>query len=406
MRHHYARLFVFACLTFVAARPAHAEGFTFDLTGVTLLPGTGQAIVNAYSPQANAAGQGNQLASQIEAQITPQLQSIATQLRADVNDVLAPLNFANFVHNTANASAMAAKAMPVDYAAAFRIFSLSVGGGGILGDTRYRDEVRHPKRTFDAISNSQAPNVGGAPDASVNLGISLGAFRVPHWRYFDLRKVQLFVSGFKLSLGGGGHDWQVRTQTWGGYAKYQIMRERAIASRYLFHWHGLNVLTGLGYSSHALTVNASLPASSVTQQVTVQNQTLNINAGWNESATMNLRMRSWVIPIEVTSALQLLYAVTLYGGAALDFNIGRAELTGSAQAPVTIDAGQAGNSQTVTVSRPTASLTYALARNAKPVDVRGFAGVQINAGVLGLFAQVSGDSTHAGGVHAGLRGFW
>ena len=386
---------------------AATEGFTFTLDNATLLPGAAQAAVDTFYPQVAATPFGPALAAQLQLQLAPQVASLADQVRTTVNDRLAPLDFGPFLHNSSNAAAMAAKAMPADYATAFRWFSLSVGGGAALGGLQHRDELRHPQRTIDNLSDSKAPNIGVGANVNASLGINLGAFKVPRLRYFDLHRMEVYLSAMVLPLGTEGGSWQVTAKNFGGYLKYQVLREQVIGSRHLFHWHGLNVITGLGYSSTVLKVNTTLPASTATDQITVEGQRLNINAAWTGDAKIGADMRVYTIPVEVTSALQLLYALTLYGGAAVDFNIaGRAQLTASAKAPVTVTATQPGNSASVLLSQPRPSLTYDMVRKTTPVDVRGFVGLQLNAGVLGLFAQVSGDSSRAGGVHVGLRGFW
>lgn len=397
---------VFATLLVLCTAPlrsAYAVGFVFDVDAATIIPGSGEAIIDKEYPLLGGKGFG----AQLEAELQPTLTDLVSQLKLEVTNRLDHLDFGPFLRNTANASALSAKAAPVDHASAIRIFSLSLGGGGGLSGLGDFGTLRHPSTIDDRISNGDAPRIGVAPEASILLGVHLGKFHLPSWKYFDLNRVELYVNVMRLNLGGGSDSWAARAASYGGHAKYQVMLGRVLARHGLVRWHGLNVITGLSYSDQTVRVMTTLPASSQSQTTTYQGQRLTTTAAWTGSAHLAAQMKNFTIPIEVASSLELVWALTVYGGLAVDFNIGRASLSADAQVPIDVSVtGPRSQNDPTTVSRPLPHLAYAQMRRPAPVDGRAFFGLQVGHAPAAVFAQATADTSKSVAAHAGLRIFW
>ena len=388
--------------TLAAAATARADGFVFEVDDATIIPGSGDAIIAQQLPALSGLGFGTDL----EAQLQPQLTTLVQSLKADVEARLAPLNFSPYLKATANASALSAKAAPVDHATAFRIFSLSLGAGAGISGLGDLVSLKHPSTISTHIENGTAPRFGVAPEASALLGIHLGAFHLPKYKYFDFNRVEVYVNIFRLRLGGGSKSWAVGASNYGAHAKYQILLGRALAPHGLVRWHGLNVITGLSYTGQSLQFHTNLASSTQSQTMTYQGQQLTTTATYSGSAQLRANMSNFTIPLEAATSLELVRVLTVYGGAGLDFNIGRASLGATATAPVNVSvAGPQGGAGTV-VSRPTPRLNYALVRRPDPVDIRGFLGLQLGYAVASVFAQIAADSSKTVALHGGLRIFW
>ncbi|RYF11620.1 MAG: hypothetical protein EOO40_02970 [Deltaproteobacteria bacterium] len=375
---------------------------TFDVGNTTLAPGTGDRIINAFAPELRGRGQG----PAVEAQLNPLIAQLGAQLQDDVLAKLAALNFGPFVLAMANASAVVTRSMPIDHATRFRLLSLSAGGV-VAGNTELIRQVSTVTDQFNNIANGSAPTVGGSADLSVLLGINLAAFHLPQRRFFDPDRMQIFLSGMHLPLGSPTDQYQVNVSHYGLHGKYQLLRARQLTPRFnIVRWGGLNVATGFAYATQDIDVKADLPSGTASSVFTLPNVGTNLTVRYAYQGTGRVGTHTdlYTVPIEVSSSLQLLYFLTLYAGGGVDFAWGNTDLTASASEPTHVTLS--GRGTTLDVLDPQPTLRFALTQSPTTVTGRGFFGLQINAGVVALFAQASIDSTSTVGAAAGLRLFY
>jgi hypothetical protein len=387
-----------------AQQSPDAPQVTFDLGNTTLTAGTGERIIDAFAPQLSGRGQG----PAIEAQLNPIIADLGAQLQADVLAKINALNLAPFVQAMGNAAALAARTMAVDHATKYKLLSLTVGGAGVA-NTALLNRDHDLGQDYNNIANGVAPTYGLSAQAAVTLGINLAAFHLPQAGLFDPDRMQIFASGMYLAHGNAAVDqYRFRLNHWSLLGKYQFLRPVQLVPLYNFvHWGGLNVATGFTYADQDIDVQADLPRGSASTATKLQNanKSLAVQYSYEGSGTVGTHSALYSIPVEVSSSLQLLYFLTLYLGGAVDFAWGHTDVTASASEPTHITLSD-GQGTTLDLLDPMPTLTFAQNKPHTHVSARGFAGVQINAGVLALFAQADIASTRVVAGSLGLRIFY
>ena len=372
---------------------AAAASFTIDDPAVT--KGVGEQVIEAYYPQ--LAGQG----PQIESSLNTALGGYAGQLAAVVNQRLNLLQFEDFLAAMADSGAAEGRANGVDYASDAAIFSLSASGGvGVKGLT-----ANHSFSQLRSLSN-QVPAVGLAVGGSVSLGLNLRAFHLPTLGPIDPARVKLTLhyAGVNLDAYSGAFSYH----TFGLHGRYQLVDEATFLPGGMLRWGGLTLGGGVNYTDFAVAFATALPSAAQTQNFTYQNRTLKMDLKWQGTARLGADINVVTIPFEVATSMQLLYILTLYGGAAADLNFGSATMTVRSQEPVKVNLRD-GN-EAAGAGLPIAILTPNLKFNATAGphlgDLRAFFGAQINLFVVALFGQVSADTTRTFTGNLGLRIFW
>lgn len=385
---------------------ARAADFTFN-TGDTAIPaGTGERIVQAYYPALAGRGAG----SQIELQMQPFVNDLATQLRGTVETRLNQLNFGPLVSRSATAGAAAARAATVDHASFIKVFSVTAAGSAAITGFDGIKALQDPGAVSDDVQNGQAPNFGAAPGASAMLGFNFGALKLRSWRFFNPNRLQLYVSAMYINFSYNGDEVQAKTQNYGAHLKYQLLAPSDLTENTLVRWGGLNVASGLTWAGTDFAFNTALPNGTAqsTAPVSVAGQTRNLTLSgvWSGEADINLHLRAYTVPLEVSSFIQLLYVFTLFGGVAMDLNFGSLSVDASAKAPLAITASASGNSTVIDLLTPKPTLDFALTRSPVRIDGRAFLGLQLNAGVVAVYAQGMIDTSQTIMASAGLRGFY
>lgn len=396
---------IFSCLV---AQPAAARAadFTFN-TGDTAIPqGTGERIIQAYYPALSGRGFG----SQLELQMQPYVNTLASQLRSTVETRLNALNFGPLVSRSATAGAAAARATSVDHASFIKVFSLTAAGSVAVSGFDAIDALQDLQGVSTKVQNGEAPNYGAAPGASAMLGFNFGALNLRHWGFFNPNRLQLYVSAMVVNLHYNGDEVQAKNQNFGAHLKYQLFAPSDLTANTLVRWGGLNVASGLTWASTDFAFNTALPngtaETSAPVSVAGTTQNLNLTGVWSGDADINLHLRAYTVPLEVSSFIQLLYVFTLFGGVAMDLNFGSLSVDASAKAPLAITASAPGNPTAVDLLTPKPTLDFAMTRSPVRIDGRVFLGLQLNAGVVALYAQGMVDTSQTMLASAGLRAFY
>jgi hypothetical protein len=375
-----------------------AWGAAFNFNQLAVTPGTGDKALAAFYPQLVGRTKGTDL----EQVLNTNLAQNAGTFAANINGRIDNLDLAGFLRRSASATSLAGAQVAVDDASHFEVASLglgvSVAGASVanlftlsnLGDTLSNG---HPSRI---------PGVGVAP--AITLGINLGRFAVPTYRYFDFRRLSVFAHGFGYTY--ANDTFRAKYYSWGLAGRYSLLRPVVFAPHGLLRWGGLNVGAGFNLTSVSASADYALAKQTQTAQVAFQNKTLDVDLVWDSVVGLRARLGAMSIPLEATSSFQLGYLLTFYGGGALDFSFGSSSVTANTKAPITLTLRDPATGKTVPAGAPLAVLDLNVNEPPVVVDVRGMVGLQVNLGVMGLFAQGQANSAGVQGVNAGLRGFW
>jgi len=385
---------------------AQAADFVFDIGDTTVPAGTGERLIDAFFPELA----GHNAGPTLEGQLQPFVDDLSSTLKTDIESRLNKLDFGPLVSRSATAHAAAARATSVDHASFIKMFSLTAAGSAAVTGFDGLKALSNPSQISDDIGNSIAPNFGIGAGASAMLGFNFGALHLPRLRFFNPNRLQLYVSAMYINLTYNGDDVLAKTQNYGAHVKYQLFAPGNITANTLVRWGGLNVASGLTWAGTDLGFHLSLPSGDSEQTAPIAvgpvTENLNLRGVWTGDAQLNAQMRAYTVPVEVSSFLQMLYVFTLFGGVAMDLNFGHMQMDASARAPLTISASRPGSTTSVDVLTPNPTLNYLLKKSPVHIDGRAFLGLQLNAGVVAVYAQGMIDTSQTVMASAGVRGFY
>lgn len=267
----------------------------------------------------------------------------------------------------ANSSVMAGKGIGSDYASRMQVFM--IGGGVGVGADLEKD-----KQTDSDLS-------GVGVQGGVVIGTNLSWMDTEKILGLYTNRLNVYVNylGFNLDRKMGENDKdsiKAKLNSFGFHANYDLVEP--VGSNWL-RWGGLKIHTGFEYNTTKVTF-----ASTLSEDVseTVSGQTVTGTITGRPAASINVATQS--IPVEISTNVQILYLLSLYGGLGVDFNFGEAKSNGNLNADestLEINGGDTG-------TRVQAEANISGKSKVDSMLTRGFAGVQINLPYMNIFAQV------------------
>lgn len=306
------------------------------------------------------------------------------QLEDDINADLPDADASTYLPGMANAAIASGKSQSGDHSndLDFMMVSANVGVGLDTGDRDLNDFI-----SGDAEANQIR---GFGLNAAITIGLDLGILPVDKLGPIDLEKMDLFVSAMKLEEGKEGVDDQYAELTYFAVkARYHLYEGNSILPGGMLKWGGVYVSTGIEKSSLRMVLQEKFSDSTTSGAVTVN---------YNGTARFGADIDVTSIPIEVSTYVQTLYALTFYGGLGVDFNFG--EATQISDVDMTIDGGGGLGG--------TGSLNLGSSGKPESMGARGFFGLQIGVPLVKFYVQLNKQFTgdNVAGVGAGLKVIW
>lgn len=308
-------------------------------------------------------------------------------LENDINADLPDADASTYLPGMANAAIASGKSQSGDHSndLDFMMVSANVGVGLDTGDQDLNDFI-----SGDADANQVR---GFGLNAAITIGLDLGILPVDKLGPIDLEKMDLFVSAMKLEEGKEGVDDQYAELTYFAVkARYHLYEGNSILPGGMLKWGGVYVSTGIEKSSLRMVLQEKF------------NETVSsgsVNATFNGTAKFGADIDVTSIPIEISTYVQTLYALTFYGGLGVDFNFG--EATSIAGVTGSITAGSNPNNASAT-----GDLNLGSTGEPESVGARGFFGLQIGVPLVKFYVQLNKQFTgdNVAGVGAGLKVIW
>lgn len=309
--------------------------------------------------------------------------SVLTQLETEGRAELDNIDPENFFKYSADSTNLAGKFVSSDHANNFSKFMVGIGVGTGLntGDRSITD------LDFDDLS-------GAGVQASVMGGFNLSILPFKKLRkkkgLFSLRRFDLFFNFFKYDV--EQDEIKADTQSMGLKLRWRAILPKKLVKYNMLTWQGLNIQLGFQKSSLNLSYESALDLP--------QQQDGLFTGSFASTALIKADIDSTSIPLEISTGMQMLYFMTLYGGLAYDLNSGSGSGSGELPADkstITIT----GNGKTVTT---TASANFTATQDGTSSFGRYFLGLQLNLWKVKLAFQYDralGENTHA--IGAGLR---
>ncbi|MFP5385932.1 MAG: Lsa36 family surface (lipo)protein [Bacteriovoracia bacterium] len=312
------------------------------------------------------------------------------KIENDINKDLPSAPPQRLMEGMANSSVMAGKGIGSDYASNMQVFLLGAGVG--VGADLEKDDS----------TDSDISGVGIAP--GVIIGANLGFLNTSRILGMDTNRLNLYLNFMSYSHKqtidddpGKESDAELDMTAMGIHFRYDWIKG---SGSKLFGWGGVKFHFGYEYNKTDITFNSSI--SETVTETSSGGETISGTITGSPSATILVNTHS--IPLEISTDVQLLYILSLYGGLGADYSFGQAKGNGSlnaSESPITCTGGACGGGTTVQV-KPEANIDAT--GKVDPFTFRGFAGVQINLPYIRIFGQVDKSlGSEVIGATAGVR---
>ena len=295
----------------------------------------------------------------------------------------------------ANSSVMAGKGIGTDYASNMDVFLIGAGVG--VGA-----DLAKPSGTDSKLSG-----VGIAPGLVV--GLNLGFIDSTSLLGMDPKHLNIYFNfmsyNYKKTFESSGKQSEAGLDTlaFGSHVRYNWIRPRG---NRLLGWGGVKVNFGFEYNKTEVTFKTQLDET-ITQSGS-GGETMSGSIQGSPEASILASTTSF--PLALSTDVQILYFVSLYTGAGVDYNMGQAKGHGNLNAnPSTLTCnggactglGSGGGNPQVGVQ---AKANLDTSGKVNPFLYRAFAGVQLNLPWTRIFVQVDKSlSNELIGATAGLR---
>lgn len=317
---------------------------------------------------------------------------LQAEAEASINDKFKIGDLGGFAKSMADSQINGAKGLGVDYASntSYFITGVSAGIGANTGsDPITKVEYERIKNEF---SNYQIPSLGINMTLSVMAGVNLGQFgrggkkdtAREYMMYLNFFTYKYSVGGFRFDMTNFGLNGQTR-----------IIRAQSLGLGSLY-WDGVRITSGMNYLSTRYYFAGGVSYSSDQGGYTTTYKPV--------SGDVKLNTASFLVPIELSTAIRMFYFVSTYVGAGFDMAL-YSETQFAANAEQSISIEKAGVLQQTVIGK--ANLTIDEKKGASFLNPRAFAGVQFNIGPAKLLVHgtTSFDLKNVG-LTLGVRAGW
>jgi hypothetical protein len=285
----------------------------------------------------------------------------------------------------ANSSVMAGKGIGSDYASNMSVFLIGAGVGA--GADLEKNE--------DADQDLSGVGIQGG----LILGTNLAWLDAETILGMDTDRLNVYVNflSYSTEKKTGDTDAEIDLASYGLHFNYNWIKPRG---NVLLGWGGVKVHWGYEYNRTSLKFGSTITEAIDSTNAGGTGGNYSATVTGNPDATIDVTTHS--IPVEISTSVQMLYFVSLYGGLGADYNVGTATGKGDLNStPTTLNCtgtcpGTAGTIET------TANIDGK--GKATPFTTRGFAGVQLNLPFIRIFGQVNkAFGSELVGATAGVR---
>lgn len=313
---------------------------------------------------------------------TASLPNINAQLKdveAMVNDNLPQVDAKRYATGMGNSIALASKGLTVDYGSQI---SLGLLGGGLGFALDPGD-----KGLSGLESGALPAGIGG--QVSFLAGLNLGLLPIPNLGPIDWKKGIVFVNFLSANLPklpNSEVEFDGTTFNIGAHVRYKLI-DRFNYTFGLFEWTGVDVTSGLNYTSFKLTMKYKVKED-FNEDLGSGNKMV---GSYNTNFIFGPDIGIFNIPIEASTGIKVLWVLRLYGGLGIDINFGYSNIKLDAPGDLTADFVQ-GTSVVDTISAPT-NLNLGGESRADILALRTFGGFQLDFAVFNIFVQANFSPT-------------
>jgi hypothetical protein len=294
---------------------------------------------------------------------------LEAELRRELENLFQTYRVADYLRAFGDAQAFASRGMGVDYVSNFQAAMIGVAGNLSLNVER----GYLPQET-----RTRPPAGGVSTNATIMAGLNLD--------FFGLGPVTLFGNYFSRS--GNLEEFAADLSNWGVHAQLKLWAPESENLLYaLFRWGGVDLTTGLEHARLKLTLARDwvrdIPVGQAAGSAPMGASSAVV--GVASTGRFAIDMRTFSVPIEVTTNFRVLYLLSLYAGFGFDWQLG-----GGSNLALDLDGTMVGRSgQTMPVDLGTATVDASESVDPSPGRLRWLLGLQVNVLVVKVFAQLN-----------------
>jgi hypothetical protein len=303
-------------------------------------------------------GPGKQLADQVGVKVS----DLEGQLRGELDQLFQTYRVHDYLRAFNDSQSFTTRGLGVDYGSTIDL--VEVGIAGNLAVNGNKALIQGDTRT--------QPVAGVATNLTAMAGLNLG--------FLGLRPVTLFGNFFTRK--GSYRELTAQLDNYGAHIqlKFGASRKESLWTAFV-RWGGIAITTGFDHARMQLSLGQTF-----SRNIPIANGGRDVaEIAVDSQGTFTLESQTWSVPLEVTTNLRFLYALTAYGGAGVDFQFGGGSdmdvdlsgaLTGkvSGQPPLKL-----GSAHVVVQDQASPSRS----------KVRGIVGLQVNLWFLKIFTQLN-----------------
>lgn len=328
--------------------------------------------------------------------------NVASALRTALNEAESNINEdfpsaespKRLMEGLANSSVMSGKGVGSDYASRMNVALIGVGVG--FGADLEKDKA----------TDSEMSGIGF--QGGLMVGTNLGWISSNKILGLEAKRLNVYANFFgykhKQDMGSNNDTLQADLGSFGFHASYDLIRPSGNA---LARWGGIKIHTGIEKNSTKLNFKTTI------------NETISGDLGGGAtvggdvtgSPEATIEVETTSIPVEVSTSVQLLYFLSLYGGFGIDMNFGQAKGGAALNAdPTTLsctpdqNGGSPGTCTGGVDPQVQAEANIDATGKVNGMTSRAFLGTQINLPFTQIFFQADKAlGSELVGVTAGLR---
>jgi hypothetical protein len=307
-------------------------------------------------------------AAQFAQQAGLDVPTLESDVKRELENLFQTYRVAEYLRSFGDAQAFASRGMGVDYVSNFQAVMLGVAGNLSLNVER----GYLPENT-----RTRPPAAGVSTNATIMAGLNLA--------FFDLAPITLFGNYFGRSA--TVEEFAVDLSNWGVHAQLKLWAPRSdrLVSA-LFRWGGLDLTLGLEQARLGLALARGWTRDIPVGQAGQGGPSAVV--GVDTVGRFTIDMRTFSIPLELTTNFRLLYLLSLYAGVGFDW-----QLEGGSSLTLDLDGNMVGRpgggGQSAPVDLGTATVDATESVDPSPGRLRWLFGAQVNVLVVKLFAQLN-----------------
>ncbi len=304
--------------------------------------------------------------------------SICTQLENGINDDLTAdtlgedISIDQYADGVGNSLAIASQGHGADHVNDFSLIYVAANVGvGLDGGNN---------SALDSLKDDNKP-AGFGLAGNLTIGLNTSLLPMKKLWFIDLSKLALFANFFTFDADEKKDDITIKGDiaSFGIHARYRLYDPISFVPGGVVKWTGVTLAAGFNRSSMEIT--GQVKAKPFTTTVNESGTNYNIRVT-NPVADLTIDSTITTIDFEVGTGIQLIYALTLYGGLGANIVTGDSDVKMVANADVAATGGTGPMSGTVDANQNVEG-------DPESLLLRGFAGLQINLPYVKTYLQLN-----------------